>query len=123
MTTLAVGNIKSTTTSPPIIRNSSNTEIGYFCRAWVNFDGTGTVTIRASGNVSSITDNTTGDYTLNFNTAMVDANYSICGTANGNIQQLILSPYITVSTTQCRVISSNTTSLADNSFISVAIFR
>lgn len=49
----------------------------YGCRAWVNFNGTGTVAIRASGNVSSITDNGTGDYTVNFTTAMPDANYSI----------------------------------------------
>ena len=47
----------------------------YGCRAWVNFNGTGTVAIRASGNVSSITDNGTGDYTINFSTAMPDANY------------------------------------------------
>ena len=45
-------------------------------RAWVNFDGTGTVAIRASYNVSSITDNGTGDYTVNFTNAMPDANYS-----------------------------------------------
>jgi len=50
------------------------------CRAWVNFNGTGTVAIRASGNVSSITDNGTGNYTVNFTTAMPDANY--CGTAS-----------------------------------------
>ena len=48
----------------------------YMCRAWVNFNGTGTVSIRASGNVSSITDNGTGDYTVNFTTAMVDVNYT-----------------------------------------------
>ena len=47
------------------------------CRAWVNFNGTGTVAIRASGNVSSITDNGTGDYTVNFTTAMPDADYAI----------------------------------------------
>jgi len=47
------------------------------CRAWVNFNGTGTVAIRASGNVSSITDNGTGDYTVNFTTAMPDANYGV----------------------------------------------
>ena len=47
----------------------------YMCRAWVNFNGTGTVAIRASGNVSSITDNGSGDYTVNFTTAMPDANY------------------------------------------------
>ena len=48
----------------------------YAARAWVNFNGTGTVAIRASGNVSSITDNGTGDYTVNFTTAMADANYN-----------------------------------------------
>jgi len=48
----------------------------YGCRAWVNFNGTGTVAIRASANVSSITDNGTGDYTLNLTTSLVDANYS-----------------------------------------------
>lgn len=48
----------------------------YGCRAWVNFNGTGTVAIRASGNVSSITDNGVGDYTVNFTTAMPDANFS-----------------------------------------------
>ena len=47
------------------------------CKAWVNFDGTGTVAIRESYNVSSITDNGSGDYTANFTTAMSDANYSI----------------------------------------------
>ena len=51
----------------------------YACRAWVNFDGTDTVAIRASGNVSSITDNWTGDYTVNFTTAMPDANYAMSG--------------------------------------------
>jgi hypothetical protein len=49
----------------------------YQCRAWVNFDGTGTVAIRASGNVSSITDGGTGIYTVNFTTAMPNANYSV----------------------------------------------
>ena len=55
------------------------------CRAWVNFNGTGTVAIRASGNVTSITDNNTGDYTVNFTTAMPDANYSVVGVAQRNI--------------------------------------
>jgi hypothetical protein len=56
----------------------------FACRAWVNFNGTGTVAIRASGNVSSITDNGTGDYTVNFITAMPDANYMVAGTAQRN---------------------------------------
>ena len=53
----------------------------YSTRAWVNFNGTGTVAIRASGNVSSITDNGTGDYTVNFATAMPDENYDGSGSA------------------------------------------
>jgi len=59
----------------------------YGCRAWVNFNGTGTVAIRASGNVTSITDNGTGNFTVNFTTAIVDANYSIAAissTTTGN---------------------------------------
>jgi hypothetical protein len=65
-----------------------NTQLdnGYLCRAWVNFDGTGTFSpnpsstkIRASGNVSSVTDNTTGDYTINFTSAMPDSNYAVLG--------------------------------------------
>src|SRR6056297_2728713 len=57
--------------------NATGSAPVYACRAWVNFDGSGTVSIRESGNVSSITDNATGDYTVNFATAMPDANYSI----------------------------------------------
>jgi hypothetical protein len=55
----------------------------YGCRAWVNFNGTGTVAIRASGNVSSITDNGVGDYTVNFATAMPDANYAVSSAGTG----------------------------------------
>ena len=61
--------------------NASGSAPVYACRAWVNFNGTGTVAIRASGNVSSITDNGVGDYTVNFTTAMPDANYAVTGTA------------------------------------------
>ena len=57
-------------------------ETAYGCRAWVNFNGTGTVAIRGDGNVTSITDNGTGDYTVNFTTAMPDANYTTVGTAS-----------------------------------------
>ena len=56
--------------------NATGSAPVYACRAWVNFNGTGTVAIRASGNVSSITDNGTGDYTVNFATTMPDVNYA-----------------------------------------------
>ena len=58
------------------------------CRGWVNFDGTGTVTIRASFNVSSITDNNTGSYTVNFSNAMPDANYSVSFTPLRSLSDL-----------------------------------
>jgi hypothetical protein len=56
----------------------------YALRAWVNFNGVGVVSIRASGNVSSITDNGTGQYTVNFSTAMPDVNYSAVASFNQN---------------------------------------
>jgi hypothetical protein len=58
------------------LSSTSGSAPSYSARAWVNFDGTGTVAIRSSGNVSSITDNGTGDYTVNFSTAMSDADYA-----------------------------------------------
>jgi hypothetical protein len=63
-------------TSAPALGNVGTAPV-YAARAWVNFNGTGTVAIRASGNVTSITDNGTGDYTVNFTTAMSDANYGV----------------------------------------------
>jgi len=68
-----------TRTAIPNMLNATGSAPMYACRAWVNFNGTGTVVIRASGNVSSITDNGTGDYTVNFTTAMPDANYAMSG--------------------------------------------
>jgi hypothetical protein len=64
--------------------NASGNAPIYACRAWVNFNGTGTVAIRGSGNVSSITDNGTGDYTVNFITALSDVNYALSGICANN---------------------------------------
>jgi hypothetical protein len=83
MSTLSVGTIKSNTSSPPTIQNSSGTEIGTLCRAWVNFNGVTTVTVRGSFNVSSVTRNAGGDYTINFSTAMPDENYCVSGVSAG----------------------------------------
>jgi hypothetical protein len=68
------------------------------CRAWVNFNGTGTVAIRASGNVSSITDNGTGDYTVNFTTAMTDTNYAQLGSTQRNTSANATAVHITCNT-------------------------
>jgi hypothetical protein len=62
--------------------NASGSAPVYACRAWVNFDGTGTVAIRASGNVSSVTRINNGRYTVNLSTAMPDANYSVATSGN-----------------------------------------
>ena len=85
MSTLVTATVKSNSSSPVTFQNSSGTEIGTMCRAWVNFNGTGTVAIRAQFNVSSITDNGTGDYTLNFTTAMPDANYCVSSCYRNNV--------------------------------------
>jgi hypothetical protein len=102
MSTINLATLQSNTALPPTIQNSSGTQIGTFCRAWVNFNGTGTVAIRASFNVSSITDNGTGSYTVNFTTAMSDANYSWSGAVTnftgGFISSVNLAPAGTLST-------------------------
>ena len=106
----------------------------FACRAWVNFNGTGTVAIRASGNVSSITDNGVGYYTVNFITAMPDINYGMfaqAGSGNGRF----MSEYNGVFNTQdsstlrtassCRVayIEPVTAVLIDNAAVYVSIIR
>ena len=100
----------------------------YMCRAWVNFNGTGTVAIRASGNVSSITDNGTGDYTVNFTTAMPDADYSGVGTNSYASTDYGGSLHVFVFyTTSARFVSTlqNAASFQtwDSDCVSVSIFR
>jgi len=105
--------------------------IAYGCRAWVNFNGTGTVAIRASGNVSSITDHATGDYSVNFTNAMPDANYAVLGTSgqsaaanNMNCVGRNLDNSVQ-STTAVRLYNlvTNTSGAIDNPNIFVGIFR
>jgi hypothetical protein len=106
--------------------NASGSAPVYACRAWVNFNGTGTVAIRESGNVSSITDNGTGDYTVNFTTAMPDANYCISGTMSGNGagSGSHLSPLDSgVATGSVRVFDARGAGAVDRPVVSVAIFR
>jgi hypothetical protein len=77
-----------TLTTPNIdsaqVETVSGTAPLYMARAWVNFNGTGTVAIRASGNVSSITDSGSGQYAVNFTTAMPDVNYVSVFSSNAN---------------------------------------
>jgi hypothetical protein len=100
--------------------NASGSAPVYAARAWVNFNGTGTVAIRASGNVSSVTDNGTGQYTVNFSTAMPDTNYA--GVQNNDWFGLgYLDTYLT-SSIKIYTINNDWTP-RDIGTISVAIFR
>ncbi len=82
MSTLNVANIQSLTTSTlPVVKNSAGTEVGQFARAWALLDGTGTPSRTGNFNVSGITDNGTGHYTLTFANALPNANY--CAVASG----------------------------------------
>ena len=109
--------------------NATGSAPVYACRAWVNFNGTGTVAIRASGNVSSITDNGTGDYTVNMTTALQDANYAVTGSSGGQASTSIGSIYqydqATAKTTSLFRIAMVTSGGAtvDTPQIAVAIFR
>ena len=102
----------------------------YGCRAWVNFNGAGTVstnqTIRASGNVTSVFKNGTGDYTITFATAMVDADYAVCSTTDAANSASLNASIGTVSyaTSSIRLLieASNGVNI-DSTFVSVAIFR
>jgi hypothetical protein len=77
MSTVIDGSAGITTNAGGSVNPSTNIDgINYSCRAWVNFNGTGTPAIRASGNVTNITDSGTGLYVVNFTTAMTDVNYS-----------------------------------------------
>lgn len=126
------GSYVDVTTSANIqsMLNASGSAPIYACRAWVNFNGTGTVAIRAGGNVSSITDNGVGDYTVNFTTLMPDANYSMIATgqpATDNVSSLfeVFNTVRTTSSIRIRTAIQNgsTGSAQDFPQVNVAIFR
>jgi hypothetical protein len=129
-------NAGATLSSAPVTFYSASKVItpatvgGMLCRAWVNFNGTGTVAIRASYNVSSITDNGVGSYTVNFATALADANY--CSQVSSNFGGA--SGWLEVGTTKTTsAVSVNTTThvnfsgdgrtASDFSSVDVSIFR
>lgn len=113
MSTLRVNTIQDST-------GSSSPAINGLAKAWVNFNGTGTVAIRAALNVSSITDRATGQYTVNFTTAMTDANYTsfVCLENNsygGDDSSTTTTAYAMATRTNGTV--------ADNDAICVVFFR
>jgi hypothetical protein len=132
MSTLRVTNVQDTAGA-----NSLTTAQIYngASKAWVNFNGTGTVAIRASFNVTSITDNATGNYTVNFTTALADANYtallSSVGASTNEMSRIVgirgvtATGATTKTTTQLNVISGQgwSAGLLDNAEMNVAILR
>ena len=113
---------------PDKLSTATGSAPSYSARAWVNFNGTGTVAIRDSGNVSSITDNNSGDYTINFTTAMPDVNYAVSGcssdsTAGSSSSIISVSTSTNVLTTSVRITNTNLSSNLDRAYISVTIHR
>lgn len=103
----------------------------YACRAWVNFNGTGTVAIRNSGNVSSITDQTTGDYSVNFTISMPDVNYCTTQMCGNDADQSTSHTAIfgsdssrTTSAVRFRTVNvASSGSTNDQSIVCIAVFR
>jgi hypothetical protein len=98
------------------------------CKAWVNFNGTGTVAIRAAFNVSSIQDNGTGDYTVNFTTAMPDVNYSHSGSGGKLITSSISDIDVSrvnssASNMRIETVRGSSNGLTDFEYIGISIFR
>jgi hypothetical protein len=114
---------------PSIFRGSDNfnTAGGNAVKAWVNFNGTGTVAIRAAYNVASITDNGTGDYTLNFTSALPDANYAVTFMGGGTSAAFMGRTYDDATPRTSSLFRVTTINLAgaqlDFAQVNLAIFR
>jgi hypothetical protein len=131
-TNSASGTTHSHELTGELVETTTGSPLYYGARAWVNFNGTGTVSIRASANVSSITDNNTGDYTINFSTAMPDANYSLAGITNegvlGNRSQGWCirgtdASLVTTSSVRIDVGSQSAGTAADLQVVTLILFR
>jgi len=113
-----------------LARNIANLPNGddaplFGCRALINFNGTGTIAIRDSANVTSLSDNATGKYTITFDKAMKDANYVVvCGNTYNRMAhtQQNDSSY-TRSTTQCQVGSNSSGGYFDPPYMEISIFQ
>ena len=117
----------STAATAPVFKDGNGTQIGTLCRAWVNFNGTGTVAIRASFNVSSITDRGTGSYTINLITALPDTSAAVSGmTANTTSGKAVVTALSFPSTSSIDFSTSATLgggAVEDSSIVTIAVFR
>ena len=110
------------------LSTASGSAPSYSARVWVNFNGTGTIAIRNSGNVSSLTDNGTGDYTVNFTTALSDSTYCVTAHTNhvtntSNTRGFLQSKTTNRTTTSIRVVCvGDGGSILDFEVIDFALF-
>jgi hypothetical protein len=130
----STGGVTITNSNPNQLTTTTGSPAYFGARAWVNFNGTGTPAINASVNVSSITDNGTGDYTVNFTTAMPDGNYSLTangklstfGNNDGCITRLLRNSNTPMTTGSARILTgpqSNANNLEDPPIVTVTIHR
>ena len=129
MSTLAVATIKSVSSAAPVFQNTSGTEIGQLVKMWINFNGTGTIAIQDSLNVTSITDDGTGLYTITFSSAFSNTNYCILSGEASKVTDDSDNRYITRtldrSTSNMQIehnfIENGTGNRADSTFVYFAI--
>ena len=128
MSTLAVATIKSHSSGATGFHNTSGTEIGQLTKVWCNFNGSVTAAINDSFNVSSLTDNGTGDFTLSFTSAFANTNYALSGSSGPNSEYI--SNHLTgggltsnYTTSSCRFTVRHTynNNLSDAEFCEVII--
>ena len=114
--------------APAALTTASGSAPSYSARAWVNFDGTGTPAIIGSGNVSSITDNGLGDYTVTLTTAMSDTNGTVVGAAAETVgshsggQRVVMPSFASVSTIRVGVTFQNGGG-ADCPYVGIQVIR
>lgn len=118
------GSAGITTNAGGSVNPSTNVEgINYSCRAWVNFNGTGTVAIRASGNVTSITDGGVGIYTVNFTTAMADTSFAPNVSADIYTVSHATIGIDAFTTSSFRIRTEQNAAAYDPPFVCVSVFR
>lgn len=103
-------------------KSQDGTREFFKCRAWINYSGVSNV-IRASGNVSSITDNGNGQHTVNFSVAMPDANYAVACSNYGVVRGVMQATNHATSSVSIGTFTADTAQFTDSTYVDVAIFR
>lgn len=133
ITTPTIATIKSASSGvATVFQDSGGTQMGTLCRAWVNFNGTGTSganqTIRGQFNIASVYKNGTGDYTINFTNNMPDINYCFVATVGNSDNGFVFVSAYTgqsgLSTSNFRIIIKGTNGVDyDRDYIGISVFR